>query len=217
MPLATPALGQLMGSPSPATGTWITESGERPRISYGDIALPLGGHLALSVKEKIWCGEFVDIFSLLQMEPEPVAKVGDPVWDQETVKKCKIDKNWTNWLNGYVIFASVVLQMYPTQATILFKYLDIIHRAFRDYTGPAWIHYDDHFRLQASHDPSLDWRIPQWELWAQLVVPSRAAWGDRSDSGHLIARNKVELSKAPVGAPGVQHPRTCFEFSSTGK
>lgn len=51
---------------------------KRPRMIYGDVALPLGGHLALAVKEKIWRGEFVDFFSLLHKKPELIVKVGDP-------------------------------------------------------------------------------------------------------------------------------------------
>lgn len=75
-----PALGQLMGPFSNvAQDTLITESGDRPRILYGDIALPLGSQLALSVKEKIRRREYVDIFSLLQMKLEPVPKLGDPI------------------------------------------------------------------------------------------------------------------------------------------
>lgn len=31
-----------------------------PKRPFRDVALPLGGHLALSVREKIWRGEYVD-------------------------------------------------------------------------------------------------------------------------------------------------------------
>lgn len=71
---------------------------ECPPSSYGAVALPLGGHLTLSVKQKIWHGKYVDMFSLLHSEPEPVQKVGDPVRDSEAVCKRKIDRNFTNWL-----------------------------------------------------------------------------------------------------------------------
>lgn len=107
--------------------------------------------------------------------------------------------------------------MYPTKATALFKYLDIVHRVFRNDTGTAWEAYDQHFRLRATHNLALDWRVPQWELWAQLVVPAPAAWGDRSDSGHLIARSRPEQTRALSGAQWVQGPRTCYEFNSLGK
>lgn len=86
---------------------------ETPRLPYGDIALPLGGHLALSVREKIWSGEYVDMFSLLHTEPEPVPKVREPVRDKEVMRKGKIVRNWTNWLYSYAIYMAIVVQMYP--------------------------------------------------------------------------------------------------------
>lgn len=103
------------------------------------------------------------MFSLLQVQPELVERVVEPLWHQEVVKRRKINKNW---LNGYIIYASVVLQMYPNKAVALFKYLDIINWVFRDYTGLAWTSDDEHFMLRASLDPVLDWRVPQWELWS---------------------------------------------------
>lgn len=190
---------------------------EAPRRPYGDVSLPLGGHLALSVKEKIWRGEYIDMFSLLHTEPEPVPKVGEPVRDTELTRRRKIDRNWTNWLYGYTIYMAVVTQIYPKKAGALIKYLDIIHRTLRDFGGQAWLHYDENFRRRAAHDPSLSWKAPQLELWVQIVLPSKPVAGDRSDSGHLIARNAGPNHSAPSGAQGVQRPRACFQFNSTGK
>lgn len=44
---------------------------ECPHASYSPIAVQLGGHLALSMEEKIWRGKFMDLFSLFHTEPEP--------------------------------------------------------------------------------------------------------------------------------------------------
>lgn len=83
---ATP-LGQMIAPPTQATpGGLVMDSGECPCISYSDIALPLGGHLALCVKKKIWRGEFIDMFSLLQIKPEPVQCIGEPLCNQEVVR-----------------------------------------------------------------------------------------------------------------------------------
>lgn len=66
---------------------------------------------------------------------------------------------------------AVAGQMQPPKIEGMIKYLDIIHWASRDYVG--WLAYDQHFCLLSAHDPDLDWVIPQWELWNQLVTPSR--------------------------------------------
>lgn len=131
-----------------------------------------------------------------------VPKVGDPVRDDEVVRKRKIDRNWTNWLYGYTIFMAVVIQIRPKRAGALIKYLDIIHRTLRDFGGQAWHHYDDHFRCRAAHDPSLSWTVPQLELWVQIVLPSKPVAGDRSDSGHLIAHNASNTFRAPFWCSG---------------
>lgn len=104
--------------------------------------------------------------------------------------------------------------MLPARATALIKYQAIVHRAFWGYEGPAWATYDEHFRHRAAHDPSLNWRIPQWALWVQIVVPSKPAWGERSD---IIARNTAGTGRATGGMPGVQSPRTCYVFNASGK
>lgn len=85
--------------------------------------------MALAVKKKIWRDEYIDMFSLLHVEPEPTPKVGDPIKDQETIQRHKIDKNWMNWLYGYVIYVAVVVQMQPKKTAGLIKYQNIVHSA----------------------------------------------------------------------------------------
>lgn len=114
-------LGHFMGPTQQAQGQagLVTDQSERPRISYGDIALPLGGHLALSVKERMREGELIDIFRLLQVKPEEAQMIGGPRRDLETTRKRQIDQNWLNWLNSYVIYPFQVL-------SINIKYIIII-------------------------------------------------------------------------------------------
>lgn len=169
--------------------------GSSPPPSCSSIALLLGGHLVLSEKEKIWRGKYVDVFSLLHTEPEPVLQVRDVQKDQEQLKKCKIDRNFTNWLYEYSIYMMVVLQMHPQKALALIKYIDLIH-------------------LRSAHDLSLDWRVPQWELWVQLVILARATG---SDSGHIIVENVAPVPKPTAPNTTSQAGRACYKFNSTGK
>lgn len=68
----------------------------------------------------------------------------------------------------------------------LIKYLDLIHRAFREFSRTAWSNLHEHFRLRSAHDPSLDWRLPQWELWMQIMIAAKPLPGNRADSGPII-------------------------------
>lgn len=95
----------------------------------------------------------MDIFSLLHTDLEQVKRVGDVQKDQQQLKKRKIDRNFTNLLYGYSIYMVVVLQMHPQKAPTFIKYMDLIHRAFRERAGPACETYDDHFQLRPMTPP----------------------------------------------------------------
>lgn len=77
----------------------------------------------MSVKKKIWWVEYVDLFNLLHMKPDPTPKIGDPVKDQE--KKQKTEKNLINWLHKYSIYMAVLLQMHNIRALSLIKYQNL--------------------------------------------------------------------------------------------
>lgn len=104
---------------SPASQTVVQGAPPLPPMPYGEEALPLGDHLAPAVKEKIWKGKYVYLFSLLHMEPELESKVEEYSWEQQTVCKPKIDCNWTNWLIGFAIYMGVVLQKDLTKGLVL--------------------------------------------------------------------------------------------------
>ncbi|XP_053153867.1 uncharacterized protein LOC128345640 [Hemicordylus capensis] len=67
---------------------------------YSDAPQTQGAHLHPTTKEKIWNNEYVDIFSLLFSESKTVT----------------VDRNWSNWLSGYLVFVDVVLQRQPWRA-----------------------------------------------------------------------------------------------------
>lgn len=70
--------------------------------------LPFGEHLAPAVKEKIWMGEYVDMFSLLLQEPKP--KTRECPWAVQGTKKTMVERNWYNLMCGYTTYAGVVIQ-----------------------------------------------------------------------------------------------------------
>lgn len=154
--------------------------------AYMEQSLPLGNHLLPATKIKIWHGEYVDIFTLLfrDVELKPGAK--DDPRELEKIKWQQVDKNFTNLLSAYNIYMGVVLQVQPELGSAVAKYLDLIHRAYREYAGAAWLQYDEMFRTCAAMDSSLSWDREHQQLWSQCMGPSVVISGSYTDSGHLV-------------------------------
>lgn len=56
------------GAALPNPSTWAFGVGYLH--PYAEVSIPLGAHLHLATKEKKWMGEYVNLFSLLFLEPE---------------------------------------------------------------------------------------------------------------------------------------------------
>ncbi|KAJ1110229.1 hypothetical protein NDU88_007584 [Pleurodeles waltl] len=74
----------------------------------------LAAHVAPDINEKIWKGEFVDIFSLMRAKRRDVeTKDKDSKASSSSDKKPKIEESITNWLFGFNVFMSVMLEKIP--------------------------------------------------------------------------------------------------------
>ncbi|KAJ1164388.1 hypothetical protein NDU88_004828 [Pleurodeles waltl] len=70
----------------------------------------LAAHVSTEVKEKIWMGEFVDIFSLIRAKRREVeGKEKEPKSSSYVERKPKIEENITNWLFGFNVFMSILM------------------------------------------------------------------------------------------------------------
>ncbi|KAL8187741.1 UNVERIFIED_CONTAM: hypothetical protein K2H54_055096 [Gekko kuhli] len=87
----------------------------------------------------------------------------------------------------------VVLQAYPDRGLALVKYQNLIHRAYKEYNGTAWLHYDELFRAQAALDPTLLWDQEHQQLWSQCLGPAGAIAGRSTDSGLIVAHSQMDL------------------------
>ena len=185
-------------------------------LPYGDYSTPLGDHLTPAVKEKIWKGQFVDVFELLNRTVEKADFDKADEADKERLKRKKPERNWTNWLSGYLIYAGVIVKSQPWRAQSLFQYLDIIHRAFLDFAGMAWLRYDQAFRMRSAVQPNLRWDEPQPGLWLQHMGPARTNIGERFDSGHLNKKSAVSQNPRLMAGQAVQPRMYCWEYNSKG-
>ncbi|KAJ1197239.1 hypothetical protein NDU88_001101 [Pleurodeles waltl] len=130
----------------------------------------LAAHVSAEVKEKIWKGEFVDIFSLIRAKRREVE-----VKEKETKssfygeRKPKVEESITNWLLGFNVFMSVLLEKKPELGTSLIYYANKIMKAQHTYGGTAWLEYDRDFRWAKVEDPSIGWDQTEVNVWLECV------------------------------------------------
>lgn len=163
-------------------------------IPFGD----MGDHLLPTTRDKICREMFVDLFSLLFRELEKKDK--EELDDKLKNRKQAVDRTWANWLPGFLIFAGVLARSQLWRAAPLFQYLDIIYKGYTGFVGPAWLQYDEEFRMQAAMNPAIPWDQVHPQLWLQVMSPARPTAGDRSHSGHLVQRSTTfNATRSTVG------------------
>ncbi|KAJ1142072.1 hypothetical protein NDU88_008400 [Pleurodeles waltl] len=137
----------------------------------------LAAHVASEIKEKIWKGDFVDIFSLVRAKRREIeSKDKDTKASSYTDKKPKIEENITNWLFGFNVFMSVMLEKKPEIGLSMIFYANKILKAHHMYGGNAWLEYDRDFRWAKVEDPAIGWDQTEVNVWLECVnnkLPSK--------------------------------------------
>ncbi|KAJ1197262.1 hypothetical protein NDU88_001124 [Pleurodeles waltl] len=137
----------------------------------------LAVHVAPEMKEKIWKGEFVDIFSLVRAKRRDVEpKEKDSKASSFGDKKPKTEENITNWLFGFNVFMSVMLEKKPETGIAMICYANKILKAQHVYGGNAWLEYDRDFRWAKVEDPAIGWDQTEVNVWLECVnnkLPSK--------------------------------------------
>ncbi|XP_069626504.1 uncharacterized protein [Haliaeetus albicilla] len=150
---------------------------------YVGLRRPLGYQLAKATKERIWRGEFIDLFSLLHTElaPEHGPRPGDTL-DQ--------------WVSAFLVYASVLCEKHPARCGAMFKYLDTIRKLHATYGGTSWMSYDEDFRRRAAKDPTLPWGDVDLDLWMKWMAPLKSLV-----SRQPRADGEAQASPAPPPPP----------------
>ncbi|XP_077647018.1 uncharacterized protein LOC110469209 [Lonchura striata] len=158
-PVPAPAPAPAPAAPAAAAaGQGEAEAAATP---YVGLRRPLGYKLAKATKERIWRGEFIDLFSLLHTElaPEHGPRPGDTL-DQ--------------WVSAFLVYASVLCEKHPARCGAMFKYLDTIRKLHATYGGTSWMNYDEDFRRRAAKNPSLPWGDVDLDLWMKWMAPLKS-------------------------------------------
>ncbi|KAJ1177252.1 hypothetical protein NDU88_002513 [Pleurodeles waltl] len=171
----------------------------------------LAAHVTTEKREKIWKGDFVDIFSLIRAKRREIeAKEKEPKSYSYVERKPKIEENITNWLFGFNVFMSILLEKKTELGTSLIYYANKILKAQHTYGGLAWLEYDRDFRWAKVEDPSIGWDQTEVNVWLKCVnnkVPGRQPFQPQlsgEKKGSCWAFNRKTCSR-PAGTCKFKH------------
>lgn len=115
--------------------------------------MSLGKHLTVATRDKIRRGDYVDVFFFGDLEKKDKGELDERL--KERIKCRTIDRTYANWYLGFLIYAGVIVHYQPCWALKMHRYLDIIYKTFIDLPSPAWLQYDEQFRVQVTMNPRL--------------------------------------------------------------
>ncbi|XP_078542387.1 uncharacterized protein LOC144828153 [Lissotriton helveticus] len=191
--------------------------GKSTAIGSQDTALSkrskLAAHVSQDMREKIWKGEFIDIYSLIRpkrREVETKDKEGKGGSFRDRIPR--VEKSITNWQFGFNVFSTVMLEKKPELAIPLLCYANMILKAHTTFGGTAWIDYDRDFRWAKVADPDLEWDQTEIYVWlesinhkAPMKQPFRTSQGGAGEKkGTCWAFNR-KVCTWPPGACKFKH------------
>lgn len=143
-------------------------------LEDSNTGLMLAAHVSLSIKEKIWANEFVELQSLLKKGPNEVGKQKFQLINGELVLSSggnlpKLTEKIEPWSDAFIIFMSVYIEKHPAEARNLLQYFHNIRLASSKFSG--WLNYDRQFRLKKSLYNSIAWQSVDPELWMMFMQP----------------------------------------------
>ncbi|KAJ1204732.1 hypothetical protein NDU88_000170 [Pleurodeles waltl] len=162
-------------------------------------AAGLATAIPLTVKERIWRKEFIDIFTLLEIQLEgldlTVCDRKDE--DRRERKRARKERNFENWLDAFRIMACVIVEKFPRCAADLWLYESKIHEAHRQFPGDAWLEYDKSFRLKMQAHPEMEWNQEDVSSYIHKMMVARdlPSWAGKGEHSFRITQQKSRYDK----------------------
>ncbi|XP_078514615.1 uncharacterized protein LOC144773457 [Lissotriton helveticus] len=171
---AGPASSSLTGS-GPAQANGENALSAQAPVNGKEVSLPLlgdglvptrsenlGQHVSKEVKEMIWAGKYVYIYSLLldnrEMEQAKVLK--EWMYPSEWRAQCsrfRVEETLKNWIRAFAVLSAITAERPPNVQAEMACYLSRIVGWSDQYTGDAWKEYDVNFRKSKEFNASLAW------------------------------------------------------------
>ena len=173
--------------------------------------------IPLSIRERIWRKEYIDIFSLLEISAVGLDLATDKKEEEEKGKRhIRVERTFENWGHAFRTLACMMVEKFPGSATFLFLYEQKIHNAKSTYPRDAWLRYDEAFRKKMQTWPVIEWDCQDVSGYTETMVPAkegatrgeqsfRTSWPKaRVDKPHMTnqpkasAQQKAGKSKVPT-------------------
>ena len=165
---------------------------------------PVGTHVHLNLKNKIWKSEFVEFSDLL---PQNRAFV---MAKEELKAKCCSGFHWEQaafnisqtgegrgtrrkeiftigeWTDAMFVYMQIYLEKHPGQCFNLIKYATIVRQAAARHGTRGALEYDREFRMKKALYPNKPFQLIDGELYYSVLIPAglQQNYHKRFQSGH---------------------------------
>jgi hypothetical protein len=190
------------------------------------ITMPLGGHVSMSLKQKIWDGEFVEMAAMLvdngndRNYSAPSFTISSNGSLSVAAPKHRPITSIEVWTDAFLTFASIFGARHHERLQELLKYASVIRDAARKFPGRGWLEYDSQFRRRQAINPGANWARIDGELWLTVMIPSSINYGQSAgntaaEQGEIrtpfpLYSRKGYNGKALAGAANGGHTNSPF-------
>ena len=132
--------------------------------------------LAKRLVDKIEADEYIDFGDLPPAKgkgrPLGQAFEGQVVVVQaaDLVQTRKLIPDVATWVQCFGLFAAAVARKKPQRLPDMMAYMTIVTKASQKYKWPAWVIYDQNFRMEAAGDSTMSWAKVEPSLYAQCFT-----------------------------------------------
>ena len=207
---AAPSGGVDFGEGQPASAYVRQCPGEVPAVVK---EMGLTRLIPLSVKERIWRKEYIDIFTLLEVRVAGLDLKAEKDEDKDK-KRVRVERNIANWGQAFRTMACIIIEKFPECAGALWLYEYSIHAAHAKYQGDAWRLYDEGFRQKMQIWPATTWDSRDLGGFAEHMISvressgkaeqqARSAWGKPKWEKPRLAGNRKASPAPKAGKAGV--------------
>ena len=184
----------------------VYDAGHGNMNSYGgrQLGAPLGVFVPLTLREKIWRSDFVQLGALLGVDDSyndevsmSFVQIGGQVCLKPIQPKVQPIFDVDSWTSAFFVFMSIYLERYPDRSIELIKYVDLIRKLATRFGGQGWMNYDREFRLMQARSPARSWASYDPDLFLEkLAMPVYVGQQD------AIEGNSIPATKQPI-SPGI--------------